>query len=527
MRESTRARGHGSVVFFFLLILTRPEGLALFLACNGSFAVIEVLRARSFAPVRRYAVNGVLFAAGFLPYFAWRYWYYGRPFPNTFYAKVTGGWEQLRTGLTHGSEAIAAFPLLCLALVLPPFLLFRRRNNLGSGDAFVAAIYLVVLAHVSYVILIGGDFMPFFRFFLPVLPLCALLLAWSVRYRGRFALILAVLITLIASHTTEQSYRAFVAHRTTEVGLQAGDWLADHLDPRDLIAVNTAGALPYASRLPAIDMLGLTDANIAARQVFIVSTGWAGHRKGWGDYVLAQRPRVILWYNSAGSREPFYLGDHELADSPLFRFFYRAKSATLPDPTPDTDPLERFLGNPFDVSSIGEAVSPDLGLNAVLAERPFRYTTLQGRDVTMSYFELDTRDQSLWPSVAPATALPIWLVDSAVQAWRSEPVEAATDAQAAAEVEALCEKARLRVEAGDYPTARRLLSIAAQRNATVRSPLVYQYITNVAVMTGDLFVAVSAQKEALRLAPESRLYQNNLRRLLSQPYKEFRGPNRS
>jgi hypothetical protein len=306
--------------------------------------------------------------------------------------------------------------------------------------------------------------------------------------------------------------------------MQTGTWLGKHLDPSDVIAVNTAGAVPYASQLRAIDTLGLTDPNIASRQVFIVSTGWAGHRKGWGDYVLAQRPRVILWYNSAGSREPFYLGDHELADSPLFRFFYRAETATLPDPTPDSDPLQRFLGDPFEVSGAGEAISPDLGLKAVLFEQPLRYTVMHGHEVKLSYFELDERDQSQWPNSPISELNADLLVTSAVQAWGAERVRVAPDARAAAEVEALCQKARLRVEAGDFSAARQLLSVAAQRNAAVRSPLVYQYIANVAVMTGDLFVAVRAQKEALRLAPENRLYQNNLRRLLSQPYKEFRAP---
>jgi hypothetical protein len=534
VRESARASGHAAALFFILLALTRPEGVALFVVCNSSFALVEMLRARSVAPIRRYAVNGAVFAAGFLPYFVWRCWYYGRLLPNTFYAKVTGGWEQLHTGLTHGVDAILAVPLLGLALILPAILIVRRRGELGP----VAAIYLIVLAHVSYVILVGGDFMPFFRFLLPVLPLCALLLAWGLaqsdvsRRHVLVILTLAMLVTLLASHATEQSYRAFVAHRTTEVGMQTGKWLADHLDPNDLIAVNTAGAVPYASRLPAIDMLGLTDQNIASRQVFIVSTGWAGHRKGWGDYVLARRPRVILWYNSAGSREPFYLGDHELADSSLFRFFYRPMTATLPDPTPGSDRLELFLGNPFEVTSIGVAVSPDLGLKAVLLERPFPYTEIHGHNVTMSYFDLDARDLALWRDQLSAFSSPpsafsdgrsaSLLVETAVQAWRGEKPSITGDAEAIVAVETLCDEARLHVESGNYNAARRALSEAAQHNATVRSPIVYQYIANVAVLTGDLFLAVGAQKEALRLEPENRLYQNNLRRLLSQPYKEFR-----
>jgi hypothetical protein len=50
----------------------------------------------------------------------------------------------------------------------------------------------------------------------------------------------------------------------------------------------------------------------------------------------------------------------------------------------------------------------------------------------------------------------------------------------------------------------------------------YQYVANLAVITGRLFAALDAQKEALRLAPENALYRANLRNLLTIPYEEFR-----
>jgi hypothetical protein len=49
----------------------------------------------------------------------------------------------------------------------------------------------------------------------------------------------------------------------------------------------------------------------------------------------------------------------------------------------------------------------------------------------------------------------------------------------------------------------------------------YQYVANLAVITGRLFAALDAQKEALRLAPESALYRDNLRNLLTVSYEQF------
>jgi hypothetical protein len=532
VRESIDDRGHASAVLFALLALTRPEGASLFaLSALAAFG-IDAHRGRARAVWRRHAVNLVVFACVVGPYLGWRLWYYGDILPNTFHAKVTGGREQILTGLRHAREAALAFPLHAAALVLiVP--LWRRVVRAGAHPA-LAVLPIVAVAHAFYVVGVGGDFMPFFRFFVPLLPFCAVFLAWSLtaldaasgarrRWIGR-ALPLLVLIAVVASHATEQPYRAFVAHRTTVVGERTGAWLGANLDAGDLIAVNTAGAVPFFAELPTIDMLGLTDAEIASRPIYIVSTGWAGHRKGWGEYVLSRRPRVILWYNSAGSREPFYLGDHELAESALFRFFYRLRAVSLP-PTPSSPRaaeervLARFLGDPFEVSPAAESFSPDLGMRAVLADAPLRrFTTLYDWPVTMTYFELDRRDEELWPGGGRAEVDA--LLDAATRRWAALPPPPAADSAARAQVDDLCERALRRIEAGDHAQAKEILAQAVERNGKVHSPLVFQYVANLAVLTGDLLVAVGAQKEALRLAPKNDLYRRNLRHLLVVPYKE-------
>ncbi len=50
------------------------------------------------------------------------------------------------------------------------------------------------------------------------------------------------------------------------------------------------------------------------------------------------------------------------------------------------------------------------------------------------------------------------------------------------------------IEASDYRGAKQILAAAAQDNATAQSPLVYQYTANLAVMTGELFMAIGAQE---------------------------------
>jgi len=529
LQESRDGRWRGSGLVFALLALARPEGAYLFLLASAALLLAEGKTSGAWRHAGRHALNAILVAGALGTYVAWRASYYGELLPNTFFAKVTGGPGQLATGLRYLRDFALASPLLAAALLFPIALAARGVRMRLPSPTLALALHAVVLGYVAYVVAVGADFMPFFRFFVPALPLAAVLTALVLRAvplpeRARGP----VLASLFALHAaaglaTEQPYRAFVAHRTTLVGRRVGEWLGERLAPDDWIAVNTAGAVPYFSRLPAIDMLGLTDAQIARRPVYIVSEGWAGHRRGWGEYVLRRRPRSVLWYNSAGLAEPHYLSDHELANEPLFRFFYAMRVATLP-PAPGSDEdaiVRRFLGFPFGFDPSGASAIPDLGLRLSFHERPLGWTTFHEGPVRLVHFEFDAREDELWEEGLRLRGDPRAFVEQVAARW-AEVGSRAGDPAARAEVEALCADALRAIEAGDRERAKRILEDAAHRNGAARSPLVPQYVANLAVLAGELFTAVSAQKEALRLDPANALYRENLLGLLTVPWERFR-----
>lgn len=523
LREVRARRWLGSGVVFGVLALTRPEGAPLFAVFTAALVIAERGGRRDWGFLRRHLANALVVLAAVSIHLAWRWHYYGELLPNTFYAKVTGGAGQLATGLRYLGEFSLAFPLFAASLAFPLALLSRSLRERFEQPAFALAIYTTLLAYVAYVVVVGADFMPFFRFFVPVLPLCAVLTAGGLRGLPRLTsgpVVLALFALQIgAGLATEQPYRAFVAHRTALVGERVGAWLAERLAPDDWIAVNTAGSLPYVSRLPTIDMLGLTDAQIAHRPIYIVSEGWAGHRRGWGEYVLKRRPRVILWYNAAGLAEPHYLSDHELADDPLFRFFYALhveKLALAGDAEHDAT-LRRFLGFPFGYDASGESAIPDLALRMRLRQSPFEMTSFAEGPLRLVYFEFDARDDALWQEGLRLRGDVRAFVEEIADRWAAQAA-AAGDPEARAQVEALCAQAHSLVEADDRDGAKRILAQAAGLNARARSALVPQYVANLAVMSGELFTAVAAQKEALRLDPRSPLYRENLLRLLTLSY---------
>jgi hypothetical protein len=79
--------------------------------------------------------------------------------------------------------------------------------------------------------------------------------------------------------------------QTTAIGRH----LAATYPPDTRIATTAAGAIPYYSRLPTVDLLGLSDLHIAHQ---VAATGARpGHRRSPPeDYVLSRHPRVLLWH---------------------------------------------------------------------------------------------------------------------------------------------------------------------------------------------------------------------------------------
>jgi hypothetical protein len=82
-----------------------------------------------------------------------------------------------------------------------------------------------------------------------------------------------------------------------------GRYLAAHSGPDDLVATTAAGAIVYYSGLPAIDMYGLANVEIAHDDARGHQRGGPGHQKLGLAYTLSRRPRYIaLWLPARGSR---------------------------------------------------------------------------------------------------------------------------------------------------------------------------------------------------------------------------------
>jgi arabinofuranosyltransferase len=320
LTEVEERRGFASGLCFALAALTRPEGALLF-GLAGVFRLIaNVTREQRVLPRRNEVAWLASFTLVFVPYFAWRWGYYGWPFPNTFYAKSSGGAGTLQNGiyyLRRFAEDYGVFFLLPLGLLGWPDRLDRRRRRLFLLTALVWA------GFGFYVVRVGGDFMGLYRFILPVLPLGALVLQDALRtlterlspYVPRPALALAGLM-IVAGFVTGSvkvdriattvqgadngiDTPAFLKQYALE-RIPIGIWLGQYGRPDDLMTVGGAGVIPYYSRIAAFDVFGLVDEHIAHDPRMTVGDR-AGHLK-WGTdaYMLSRHPTLITHYYCLG-----------------------------------------------------------------------------------------------------------------------------------------------------------------------------------------------------------------------------------
>jgi hypothetical protein len=198
-------------------------------------------------------------------YFAWRWSYYGHPFPNTFYVKF---------GNVHAGELWLGTTLGVFAplLVLTAFLLVRKQTR-WAGVLLCAT---VVTTYLTYVV--SGPTMDYtYRFAyhaFPVLCLGAGLAAGSLARAGSRAWLAAgslagvVAVGWVAVSGTQSpdlgqivNYGPDLARAHVAIG--KGLSRADVPASARTVAVSDAGAIPYYSGWRAIDYIGLNDEPIA------------------------------------------------------------------------------------------------------------------------------------------------------------------------------------------------------------------------------------------------------------------------
>jgi len=225
--------------------MTRPEGVLIFAIIFIDQLILTIKNKNS--AVLYLAMSFVLI---YLPYFIWRYSYYGDLLPNTFYGKVGSTIDQVIRGANYfGDFAIPALFLLIFALVgMFSHRWFRSYWGLGL-------LPLTVVVYTLYIVFVGGDCMPAFRFFTPVMPILCLISGMSIALSIKRKTLTTLIVIFIVMYNIAQMringeiYSHIKNDKVAFYGKEVGLWLKANAPPNATIATNTAGSIPYFSKL--------------------------------------------------------------------------------------------------------------------------------------------------------------------------------------------------------------------------------------------------------------------------------------
>jgi hypothetical protein len=342
-----------------ILGLARPEGVGLVPISIGCAWFLR----RRLPPASQVAI-----AAGIpLAYFVFRFSYFGVPFPNTYYAKATGAFgKRLVAGVDYALWVLVPLALSALHLAR------RLRRGLSTTDERALTVLVLSGAVAGACVFGGGDWMWGKRLILPCVPPALALVAyvassasrpwargalmigaawlidnddlpWTDRkdYEPlfgfeaiphivhdplgaldvRFARPLATLGRALSWRTMPGGSR--IEGTMTVVARDVAAFMSARWPERPLTAVNHAGAIPFFTGFPVIDMTGLADAYVARG----VKGGL--HEKYAPDYVLSRSPRLIV-LNSRVRPTPeqwyvpgYWKGETALVELDSFKAHYR------------------------------------------------------------------------------------------------------------------------------------------------------------------------------------------------------------
>ncbi|MCI0448936.1 MAG: hypothetical protein L0Y79_04005 [Chlorobi bacterium] len=333
-----------SSIVFLLAAMTRPEGNLIF-AITVLHKIIIILKSKSSDSQSKAKIlisknNLLWFAIYIIPaliFMFWRYSYYGYLFPNTFYAKTGSSLEYFKTGLDYFWQFAKDYGLYGVLIAL-------TLVNLKKKERLFDILYLLMIFFIFcvYVIFIGGDVLRPNRFFVPIMPVFFILVQEGLNelislldkkrsfiYDTILGLAFAVGFSY---YTYKNEYEQIKKFAFTEKGLVekmmlTAGWLKTKQTDAGrplVVAATTIGAVSYYSEVTLIDMLGLTDKEVAHNpqpiaEISSREVGWRERNYNVG-YILSRKPDYI--YFSTGLKPSAFAERGLFTSDEFIKYYY-------------------------------------------------------------------------------------------------------------------------------------------------------------------------------------------------------------
>jgi len=286
LERALRQRWFASGLLGVLAAMTHPDHGILYAALG--------LGILTHAPSRRGIVRyAIPFVIVYVPYFIWRYQYYGDLFPNTYYAKSAN-----ESYFVQGAAYLGAFFLSSGLWAAAPLAIY---GAIRTGRTLLGRyVWIATPLFCLYVAKIGGDFMYGRLLCVVVAPLLLVAEAGArhLAQRDRPNLLASTMLatTLVLVPTSifgdrekkwhqadERSFYPLTSFSPIVVGVSYFEWaqdLSEFWTPwgnSPTVGIGCSGMVGYYTGFPVVDGYGLTDRAVAHKK--ISQRGRPGHEK--------------------------------------------------------------------------------------------------------------------------------------------------------------------------------------------------------------------------------------------------------
>jgi arabinofuranosyltransferase len=305
-----------------LICITRPDGPIYTITMLLSLMIVRGINRATIRTAAKLAMYPAILYGGQLVF---RLLYYGAWVPNSALIKIIPSSHHFSNGLTYTLGSLDALsPFSYAALLLLAVLLFSREKRPAA-----VLLSITTTAWLAYMVFIGGDYCPGWRHVLPVIALFAIAMEEGLFYlwekfrkRSARAAVVVLLIIMVPGFV----YNQFTDEQNAMAKKEKWEWHGRVIglmlrqafgEQQPLFAMTAAGCLPYFSKLPSLDMLGLNDYFIPRHPPMIKGERYAGggplgHELGHGLYVLDRKPDLICFCSPRGSEKACYLSGRQM-----------------------------------------------------------------------------------------------------------------------------------------------------------------------------------------------------------------------
>jgi hypothetical protein len=305
-------------LLLLLIALTRPEGI-LFSAFYAAYLGLSRLTKKE--QLRPFMPGFIIILAGYSLFLLWRFSYYQTLVPNTYYAK--GSFPlliRMGLGMFTARGFVTRYPYLAIFL----FMLWKVRT-LSVERRLLAPLLCFIAAGLTFSIFFSGfDWVPFFRYTLPVVPLlmilCGIILArlwhsilrhapraqrivWSGITAGCFILAAEQFYADLMLNFRLRDIDAFVYHNQKVFG----EWMKKEIGATGTVCIGDVGRIAYFSEVKILDIVGLTSRDFAMlRKKYVApelefpfcSINFNTSKEKERELLLRLQPEYVMLYNA-------------------------------------------------------------------------------------------------------------------------------------------------------------------------------------------------------------------------------------